>query len=81
MQPSLQQHNMASFSILPVEHKQVLFTQMCGVVSERTGRMCTRYCYTRNVHVTLHNYNIMFAGQSIVHSTLKSKDKKSGYIF
>lgn len=42
-QPSLQQHNVASFSSLPSDYKQSLLQQICGVVSERTGRLCTRY--------------------------------------
>ncbi|XP_003387868.1 PREDICTED: ataxin-7-like protein 3 [Amphimedon queenslandica] len=36
------QHTIASFSILLPDQKQYLLQQMCGVVSERTGRLCTR---------------------------------------
>lgn len=42
LKPSLQQHNVASFTTLPSEYKISLLQQICGVVSERTGRLCTR---------------------------------------
>lgn len=42
LKPSLQQHNAASFSALPPEYKTQLLQQICGVISERTGRLCTR---------------------------------------
>lgn len=42
LKPSLQQHNVASFTTLPSDYKHELLRQICGVVSERTGRLCTR---------------------------------------
>jgi len=45
LKPSLQQHNTTTFSALPPDYKQSLLQQICGVVSERTGRLCTRFVY------------------------------------
>lgn len=42
LKPSQQQHNVASFLTLSSDHKHSLLQQICGVVSERTGRLCTR---------------------------------------